>query len=123
MASSLRLRRSPVVARNSMRRRFQQMARERSRWEKRRREQVVRLLSCERLEERQMLSNVSWTGAGGSSDWNNPLNWDASSVPGPSDDVYIAASSPGGVAVTISSGTDSINSLHDGKSLKLSGGT
>src|SRR5438045_3224799 len=50
------------MAWNSLWGRYREMARERSRRKRRCQQQVVRLMGCERLEERRMLSNVSWTG-------------------------------------------------------------
>ncbi len=43
----------------------------------------------ERMEERTLLSPVTWTGAAGNNDWDTPDNWSTDSVPGSMDDVTI----------------------------------
>lgn len=50
---------------------------------------------------------IEWTAAGGG-DWNNPANWSENRVPGPGDDVRIAATGP----VTINGGTAFAKSLN-----------
>src|SRR4051812_28884606 len=81
------------------------------------------LPGVESLEERIVMSDVRWDGGGGNSDWNNPFNWDSDVLPGTTDDLFIDASAAGGAVITFSSGTASINSLHSGKSLAVSGGS
>src|SRR5205823_8433383 len=39
--------------------------------------------------ERRCLLSVTWDGGGGNSDWNNPLNWNPDTVPGPQDTAVI----------------------------------
>jgi hypothetical protein len=84
-------------------------------------------LSCfkpwlEYLEDRTLLSMVTWIG--GSGDWNTASNWSGGALPGNSDDVIINTS---GITVTHSSGSHSINSLNltsaTSNNFVLSGGT
>src|SRR5689334_16539364 len=74
----------------------------------------------ERLEERALLSAVSWINASGGS-WNVTANWSGNAVPRASDDVTIDL--PGTVTITHSAGSDTIHSLTSQESLSLSGGT
>ncbi len=66
-----------------------------------------------------LASTVKWTGSSG--DWGNAANWSGGAVPGPSDDVLIDTSL-GNITVTISSGTNRVNSLQCQEPLVLSGG-
>lgn len=60
---------------------------------------VSRLVAAaERLEERLLLSAVSWDGGGGNLDWNNALNWSTDQLPGGADDVTIDV--PGDISVS-----------------------
>jgi hypothetical protein len=73
----------------------------------------------EALEDRFLLSAVSWIGGSGS--WNTPSNWSTNTLPQPGDDVTI--SQAGNIQVTLA-GSASIHSLSiTGDSLSLSGGT
>ncbi len=76
-------------------------------------------LRLEQLEPRWLPSHVTWTGAGGDSNWGNAANWSTGALPGSSDDVLI----PGGFTVVHSGGTDSIISLNSSSPFSLSGGT
>jgi hypothetical protein len=61
-----------------------------------------------RLEERTLLSTVSWINPSGG-DWDTPSNWSTGALPGPSDDVVIDTA---GITVThSSSAADSVSSL------------
>ncbi|MGO8746956.1 MAG: hypothetical protein ACLQNE_13295, partial [Thermoguttaceae bacterium] len=83
-----------------------------------------RRLRIESLEQRQLLSAVAWTGAGGNSNWDNKLNWSTGSVPGAGDAVSIILTSA--ATVTINSGdNESIGSLTTGSTdtLKITGGS
>ncbi|MGO9924161.1 MAG: hypothetical protein ACLQIB_56900, partial [Isosphaeraceae bacterium] len=61
------------------------------------------------LEDRTMLSSVSWINPAGG-DWNTGSNWNTGSVPGASDDVTIDLSP--GITVTHSQDdADSVNTL------------
>ena len=82
----------------------------------------VLLRFAEELENRRLLSNVSWTGGAGTLNWTDANNWSNHAVPGTSDNVMITTSVAG--AITISSVARSINSLTDSTaSLALSGGS
>jgi hypothetical protein len=72
------------------------------------------------LEDRRLLSAVSWTNANGG-DWDTASNWSTGSLPGPADDVSItiAVSNP----ITHSSSTDSVHSLTCTDPLTISGGS
>jgi hypothetical protein len=59
------------------------------------------------LEERTLLSTVSWINPSGG-DWDTPSNWTTGALPGPSDDVII---NQPGITVTHNGGSDSVNSL------------
>jgi hypothetical protein len=48
-----------------------------------------RALRFERLEVRQLLAAVSWTGLGDGQLWSDPNNWSTETMPGPGDDVSI----------------------------------
>ncbi len=48
-----------------------------------------RHLRFQALEERRLLSIVTWDGGGGDFDWNNPLNWDIDALPGTDDSAVI----------------------------------
>lgn len=75
------------------------------------------------LEDRTLLSTVTWT-AGGSGDWSGANNWtDENSVhrvPGPDDDAVINTA---GITVTHSTGADAVNSLTSAADFTLSGGS
>ena len=43
--------------------------------------------SIEPLEQRELLTAVSWDGGGDGSNWTDPLNWSNNLVPGAADDV------------------------------------
>lgn len=76
---------------------------------------------CEPLEDRTLLSIVSWDGGGGNFDWHNALNWSNDSLPGVSDDVLIGSAFNG---ITISSASDAtIRSVTSEASLQIAGGT
>jgi hypothetical protein len=69
----------------------------------------LRSLSIERLERRNMLSAVNWTGNGGDMSWSNPLNWSTDALPGAADDVTINVASP--ITITHASGSDTVHTL------------
>ncbi len=61
------------------------------------------------LEDRTLLSTVTWTGDAGDNNWDTPANWSSDAVPTASDDVLIDLA---GVTVFhSSSAADSVNSL------------
>lgn len=74
----------------------------------------------EALEDRILLSTVSWTG--GSGDWADASHWSDGSVnrlPGPNDDAVIDVA---GITVTHSTGSDTVKSLTSNDAFSLSGG-
>jgi fibronectin-binding autotransporter adhesin len=76
-------------------------------------------LALEFMEQRTLLSAVSWTGAV-SNDWDTPANWSDDAVPGAGDDVTIAL----GTGVVHSTGAvDSINSLTSTVPLSITSGS
>src|SRR5262245_19357229 len=79
--------------------------------------------TIERLEDRLVMSLISWDGGGGDADWNNRFNWDTDVLPGAADDVSIGTGSPEAATISLTTGSVTINSLHSGKSLSLSGGS
>ena len=72
------------------------------------------------MEERTLLSDVSWTGNAHDNNWDTPGNWSTDSVPGSGDDVTINIAAN---VVHSSSVTDSINSLTSTEPLTISGGS
>src|SRR5262245_13739429 len=76
---------------------------------------ILRRLALEHLEERCLLSTVTWDGGGDGSNWNDPQNWNKPDavihdvLPGAEDDVVIGM--PGTVTV---SGLKLMNSLDVG---------
>ena len=79
-------------------------------------------LGVEALEQRLVLTPITWTGKADGVSWQVADNWDLRRVPAASDDVIIPdiASSPN---VTYSQGITSINSLTSFETLVLSGGS
>ena len=76
--------------------------------------------AIEWIESRTLLAAVLWTGGGGDTNWDDPLNWNTSSVPGPADDVTINT----GTGVTHADAVaDSINSLTSTQPLTISAGS
>ena len=65
----------------------------------------------EPLEDRRMLSVVSWTGAGNSELWDNPANWSNNHVPTLSDDVKIDAAGSPTIVYDSSAATTTIGSI------------
>jgi hypothetical protein len=71
------------------------------------------------LEERTLLSTVTWINASGG-DWDTPSNWSTDALPGPSDDVVINMP---GITVTHGGASDSVNSINSQASIALTVGT
>src|SRR6185369_12590149 len=46
-----------------------------------------RALFLERLEDRSLLAQMIWSGAGGTNVWSNPANWQGNLVPQPDDNL------------------------------------
>src|SRR5262245_55650251 len=72
----------------------------------------------ELLEDRTLLSTVSWVG--GSGDWATGSNWSNGVGPGTNDDAVIDVA---GITVTHSSGSHTVKSLTASDAVILSGGT
>jgi hypothetical protein len=78
-------------------------------------------LRLEGLEERYAPATVSWVGGGDGVSWGDPRNWSGGALPGPADDVVIAAAP--GLTIQHTSGNDSIQSLQSQNALTISGGS
>ena len=76
--------------------------------------------AIEVLEPRQLLSAVDWISPT-SGNWNVGSNWSTGTVPGPGDDVIINES--GSPTITVSSGTQSVNSVTATDPIAISGGS
>ena len=72
------------------------------------------------MEERTLLSNVSWTGNAHDNNWDTRGNWSTNSLPGPGDDVTINTSAD---VVHSNNIADTIKSLTSTGPLTISGGT
>jgi len=76
----------------------------------------------EALEDRRLLSLITWTGGGDGTSWSDPHNWSSyPALPSARDDVQINA--PAGVTVVHNSGADQIHSLVSSSPFTLSGGS
>ena len=83
----------------------------------RRRARFARRPRLEMVEDRTLLTAISWTGTL-SSDWDTPGNWNLGRLPGATDDVTIGT----GATVVHGSGySDSVHSIASAGSLTLSG--
>jgi hypothetical protein len=51
------------------------------------------LVLLEQLESRELLSTVTWTGAGNGTLWSDARNWDTQAVPVNGDDVVLSGNS------------------------------
>src|SRR5437016_2996332 len=80
-----------------------------------------RRLSIDQLEERTLLSSVTWVNPA-SGLWNVPGNWSTGALPGAADDVVISPANPN-ITITHSSGSDTIHSLTSSALVNLTGGT
>ena len=82
----------------------------------------LRRYAVEALEDRMMLSTVSWTGGGGDNLWTDAKNWNTGAVPAAGDDVaiIISGTTP---SIHISSGSQSVNSLTSNASISIDGGS
>lgn len=78
---------------------------------------------CERLEGRQVLTAVSWTGDAGDNLWHTPGNWDTNSVPTIADDVTIDAAADPVIEFSAASGDRAVNSLVLREDIFISGGS
>jgi lactam utilization protein B len=67
------------------------------------------LMRVEWLEDRTLLSAVSWTGGGNDNLWNDGKNWSTGSVPHFADDVTISAAA--GTTIQVATTSVAIHSL------------
>jgi hypothetical protein len=84
-----------------------------------------RRLRIEALEQRQLLSAVTWTGGGSNSNWDNPQNWNPQAVPAAADDVVIDTASAAATVAINSGDAESVKSLTTGgnDTLSITGGS
>jgi hypothetical protein len=80
---------------------------------------LVLLLGLSNPAWQSLAAIVAWTG--GSGDWGDASHWSSGTVPGPDDNAIIGTAN-GDITVTISSGTNQIESLVCQVPLQLSGG-
>jgi hypothetical protein len=73
------------------------------------------------LEPRRLLAAVSWDGGAGTLLWTDPLNWSSDVLPTAADDVTIDVLAA--ITVTLSSGTQTINSFVSAENLSITNGT
>src|SRR5205807_1965126 len=81
---------------------------------------------AERLEERQLLTAVSWVGAGGNSSWTTAANWSTGTVPAAGDDVTINAGAGKTITVALANApaaNQAINSLTSSSPISFTSGT
>src|SRR5579872_4267337 len=79
-------------------------------WRLRKKRSIWRL-GLEELEGRVVPTAISWTGADGNLNWNDPLNWSPNAVPNGNYDVTISTSVSG--PISLAGATYSILSLKD----------
>jgi Tol biopolymer transport system component len=65
---------------------------------------------------------ISWDGGAGTTSWLDPANWSGDSLPGPSDDVCIAAATPGAEVVHGVAVMTQVHSIQAAKRLVVSAG-
>ena len=80
----------------------------------------ARLRGSELLEQRCLLTAISWTGDGDGTSWTDTHNWSPMQIPSFGDDVTIDVA--GNPTVTIT-GDESINSLQVSDTLKIASGS
>src|SRR5262245_58647838 len=80
----------------------------------------MRRLLIEQLEDRSLLTTISWA-IDGDGFWDDAANWSTGSVPTLGDDVVIARPA-GAFTVTHRSGSTSVNSITSDEKLIVSGG-
>jgi RHS repeat-associated protein len=80
-----------------------------------------RTMQLERLEERVVLSTVSWDGGGGDNLWSNPDNWSGNQLPGAGDEVTIAAD--GDITILHDVGASEVSSLSIEENLEVRNST
>ncbi len=73
----------------------------------------------EGLEQRVLLTAVTWVGPNTGGDWSNPNNWSTNALPQPADDVTLN----GSITLTHSAGADTIHSLNSDATFNINGGS
>jgi hypothetical protein len=76
----------------------------------------------EHLEDRTLLSTVTWVGPATGGDWDTAANWSTNALPGSGDDVVI----PANISIThTANNPDIVNSLstNGGDAINVSGGS
>ena len=79
------------------------------------------LLGLERLENRTLLSTISWNNPSGG-DWDTASNWSSNSVPGAGDDAVISIAVTNPITHSLSN-SDEVRSLTSQDPINISGGT
>src|SRR5262245_37773623 len=79
-------------------------------------------LHLEQLEDRTLLTTVSWDGGAGTLRWDDAQNWSIDALPGSSDDAVIGTAFAG-LTITHDTGDVSILSLTSAAALRVAGGT
>jgi hypothetical protein len=79
-------------------------------------------LRLEQLEDRTLLTTVSWDGGAGTLRWVDAQNWSTDALPGNSDDAVIGAAFAG-LTITHDVGGVSIRSLTSAAAIQVTGGT
>ncbi|HEV3304322.1 MAG TPA: hypothetical protein VG055_32025, partial [Planctomycetaceae bacterium] len=78
------------------------------------------LYATQILENRTLLSAVTWTGGGNDNLWNDGKNWSSGGVPHSTDDVMISAAA--GTTIQVATTSVTINSLNTNAAIKLESG-
>ena len=76
-----------------------------------------------RLEDRTLLSSITWTGSAGDNNWDTPANWSSDAVPTVADDVVIGNSFSGITITHSASSSDSVNSINSQAAIDITDGT
>src|SRR5262249_40000041 len=79
-------------------------------------------LRLEQLEDRTLLTTVSWDGGAGTLRWDDAQNWSNDALPGNSDDAVIG-SAFSGLTITHDIGDVSVRSLTSAAAIQVAGGT
>ena len=79
------------------------------------------LLGLERLENRTLLSTISWNNPSGG-DWDTASNWSSNSVPGAGDDAVLSIAVTNPITHSLSN-SDEVHSLTSQDPINISGGT
>src|SRR6478735_7418889 len=88
----------------------------------RRRSRLTKAAMIQSLERRTLLTAVAWDGGGDGTNWSDPLNWSANTLPGVNDDVTINVAANPTIQFTNVAGTVTIRSLNCAEAFNLAGG-